>query len=108
MTTIQPTATASIDSIGTHAADLAMRGAVEYLRQHDHLARVSRDDAALDRLIACLRAECRATLTEAMRDARDALSAGMAVAAETTFAASFRLAGIRAARACVESFDVTI
>lgn len=72
-------------------AQIAMRAAAEYLRRHD----LGADPAALT---ATLRAWLKIKLPEAMRDARQALEAGMGKVAEQTFAASMAQAGIEAAK----------
>lgn len=78
--------------IGAEAADVAMRAAVAYLRNHDL-------QADLGALAACLKVHVRAALPEAIADARAAIEAHMpsGIAAQT-FAASMALAGIEAAK----------
>lgn len=46
----------------------------------------------------CLRANLKIRLPEALRDAREAIDAGMGAIADTTFAASVALAGVDAAK----------
>lgn len=73
------------------AAQIAMRAAAEYLRRHN----LEADPAAL---AATLRAWLKIKLPEGLRDARQALEAGMGKVAEQTFAASMAQAGIEAAK----------
>jgi hypothetical protein len=77
--------------IGSAIADIAMRSAVAYLRNHDLVA----DNAALAK---CLKAHIRMVLPQAIKDAKDALECGMRDAANCTLAASISLAGIEAAK----------
>ena len=79
------------DSLVKFAVDAAIRGAVEYLKAHN-LA------ADPDALLSCVRSWCKIKLPEALRDAKDALDAGMSEVAEQTFAATMALAGIEAAK----------
>ena len=73
------------------AVDAAARSAVEYLKAHNL-------KADPDALLSCIRSWCKIKLPEALRDAKDALDAGMSQAAEQTFAATMALAGIEAAK----------
>jgi len=79
------------DRLGGVAAEAAMRSAAEYLLHHDLTAEPSA-------LCACLRSWIKIKLDEALRDAKQALEAHMPGAAEATFLASMRLAGIEAAK----------
>jgi len=72
-----------------------MRTAAEWVRKN--LGVLSEPE--LRRLLELLRVECKAATGEALDDCRAAVTAGMYRAAEVTFMASFRLAGIRAAKA---------
>lgn len=92
----------AVDQIGSQAADIAMRAAADYLRQACRLDEFRSDDAKLDRLIAVLRIKCREALDGGFRDAREAIEAGMDQVANMTFVASFRLAGIAAAKEACE------
>jgi len=73
------------------AVEIAARAAVVYLRQHNL-------DANPKALEATLKSWVKITLLEALRDAKQALEAGMGSAAEATFQASMALAGIEAAK----------
>jgi hypothetical protein len=75
----------------TIACEISMRAAINYLQVHDLTA----DDKALSE---CLRDWCKIKLPQAMADAKEAIECGMTKAAEATFAATMRLAGIEAAK----------
>lgn len=89
--------TTAVDSFGTMAADLIMRGAIESLGSRARTL----SSAQLDALVVAMRAEARTSLDGALADAKAALDCGMRQAAEATFAASMKLAGIRAAKAAL-------
>lgn len=80
----------TIDAIGVHSADIAMKAAADAIR--------ARKIASVDyqAITDALRARTSVALEEAMRDTKEALDAHMDAMAEATWAASFRLAGIRA------------
>lgn len=80
-----------IDDLGQRAADAAMRAAADYLAIH-HLT------ADMDALCACLRSWSKIALPKALRDAREAIDAGMGEVGVQTFLASMALAGIEAAK----------
>ena len=82
---------ATIDSLGTLAANVAMKSAAAYVRTHGLTVDV-------DVLLECLRHSIRERITGALDDARDAFACGMADAAESTFVADMSLAGIEAAK----------
>lgn len=88
---------ASIDALGTKAANLTAYGFRDYVHAHGITVTV----ADLDRAVVLLRTHCKAALFTALDDARDALSTGMDKVAEATFAATMRLAGIKAAKELV-------
>jgi hypothetical protein len=83
-------------ALATTAANIAARAAAEYLRQNNLTV-------DLDRLSACLKTQCKARIMEAIRDAKEALDANMAQAAQMTVAASMALAGIEAAKEAVKA-----
>jgi hypothetical protein len=74
-------------------ADVAIRAAFAYLRNN----RLVADNTAL---AACLKANIRARIDEAMADAKAAFACGMREAAQATFNATIALAGIDAAKEC--------
>lgn len=79
------------DELGTIGAKAAMRAAAAYLLVHEL-------EADVDALIGCLRSWCRIKLPQALRDAKEAIDAGMGRVAEATFCATMAAAGIEAAR----------
>ncbi|MGH8897007.1 MAG: hypothetical protein ACRDZ4_08310 [Egibacteraceae bacterium] len=81
----------SPEQLAQAAAQIAMRGAREYLNRHSLKA----DPAALSET---LRSWVKIKLPEALKDAKDAIEAGMHQIAEQTFAASMFQAGIEAAK----------
>jgi hypothetical protein len=88
----------NLDLLGNQAAQMMMRGAVDFLRAKG----ITADRVDLDALVAELRARSARAVDEAMRDARDALAVpGMERIAEATFATTMRLHGIEAAKAVV-------
>lgn len=80
-----------MDALADAAVMMAARGARQYLDVH----KLTADPAALT---ACLKSWVKIKFPEALRDAKDAISAGMHSVAEQTFAATMRLAGIEAAK----------
>lgn len=78
-------------NLGTVAADVAMKSAVEYMSVHNL-------EADLDALTECIRFWCKSKLPQAIKDASDAYEANMPKIAEATFIATMRLAGIEAAK----------
>jgi hypothetical protein len=82
----------STESLGTFAADVAMRAAAEYVRVNN--LKVLDWDAAT----ACLRQWCKIKLREALADAKAAIDCGMDQVAEATFKATMAQAGIEAAK----------
>lgn len=90
-----PNQTDSIDTFARAAADIAMRAAIEYAREHD-LEVVALQHA--ESLCAAIRRHVQAAVGPALADARLALEAGMGWAAEQTFRASIALAGVEAAK----------
>jgi len=86
-----------MNDLGTIAAQTAMRAAAEWWNRN--VSSVSASDAA-DRLVPAIRRHTKDALTQALADAKEALDAGMGSAAQATFLATMRLAGINAAREC--------
>ena len=87
----QTASDSATDALGTQAANVAMRAAALYIRQHSLTVDI-------DALISALRRHCAATLPVALADAKQAIDCGMSAAAEATFKASFANAGIAAAK----------
>lgn len=84
--------TTSIDSLGTIAAEVAMRAAAEYIRTN-RLTVLDYEAAT-----ACIRSWCKIKLPEALKAAKDALDCRMDAVAEMTFKAIMAEAGIEAAK----------
>lgn len=82
-------------TLGIKAAELAMHGAVNWMRSNGH---AKADKATLDRLVVVLREKTKAALSTALDDARNALACNMGTVAEYTFSASMTLAGIASAK----------
>lgn len=82
---------ATIDGLGTVAANVAMKAAVEYVRVH----RLQYDAEAL---CNCIKSWCKIMLPQALKDAKEAIDCGMTAIAEMTFKATMAKAGIEAAR----------
>lgn len=78
-----------MDALADAAVMMAARGARQYLDVH----KLTADSAALT---ACLKSWVK--FPEALKDAKDAIAAGMHQVAEQTFAATMRMAGIEAAK----------
>lgn len=85
----------ALDSLAAIASNSAMEAAAAYIR-----ARGLKDgiDFKIDTLIEALRRHSKTALDLAMRDAREALACGMQDVAVATFTATFKLAGIEAAK----------
>ncbi len=82
-------------ALADRAVEMAMKSAAEYIRQNSTLPP---DQIHYGSAGEILREEVKAALSEALTDAREALDANMGDVAVHTFAASMRLAGIRAAK----------
>lgn len=82
---------ATTNDLGTVAAQIAMKSAVQYLTVH----KLKADPAAL---AECLKSWCKIQLPAALHDAREAMNCGMSQIAEATFAATMSIAGIEAAK----------
>lgn len=80
-----------MEALADAAVMMAARGARQYLDTH----KLTADPAALT---SCLKSWVKIKFPEALKDAKDAISAGMHAVAEQTFAATMRLAGIEAAK----------
>lgn len=82
------------ESLGTVAAEVAMRSAAAYLQQHNA------DTQAINysRLTEILRRATRAALSQALEDAREAFACRMDTIGVWTFQASFVIAGTTAAK----------
>lgn len=79
-------------TLGTIAADTAMKAAVEYL------IRTGNPYRDYEALAAELRLGVVAAMPGALDDAKEAIEAGMSSMAQATFITSMRLAGIEAAK----------
>jgi hypothetical protein len=80
-----------MESLADAAVMMAARAARQYLDVH----KLSADPGALT---SCLKSWVKIKFPEALKDAKDAIAAGMHAVAEQTFAATMRLAGIEAAK----------
>ena len=87
-------ATATVDRLGAVAADVAMRSAIEFLRDRGF----NFQTADLDRLVAVMKRHAVAALEPALADAKAALDANLGRVAEVTFLATMKLAGAAAGR----------
>lgn len=96
-TTFAPSAT-TIDTLGLHGANMAMRGAAEYIRTHGLGA-----TANLDLVVTEIKRRTPDAIAQAMDDARDAIEVGMKDAAMATFGMTFKLMGIEAARVATQA-----
>lgn len=82
----------NVDSLGTLAANQAMKAAADWFRQNKMV------EIDYQRATDLIREHARRALPQALADAKDAIDARMSSAASATFSASFRLAGINAAK----------
>jgi len=80
-----------IETLGERTFEIATRAAMRYLETHNF-------SADPDALASCLTSWVRAKLPEALRDAKEALDAGLTEYAEPTYNATIVLAGIEAAK----------
>lgn len=87
-----------IDNLGTMAADVAMRGAVDYLRANPVGGKRQYATEEIDRLLVLIRQYAKIAVVAALDDAGKAIEAGMVAVAEQTFRATMALAGIKAAQ----------
>ena len=79
------------ETLGEQTLHIAAQAAMRYLETHN-LA------ASPDALASCLTSWVRAKLPEALRDAREAVEAGMYEYGQITYQATMALAGIEAAK----------
>ena len=82
---------ADIETLGERILRIATQAATRYLETHT----LSADP---DALASCLASWVRAKLPEALRDAKEALDAGLTEYAKLTYNATIVLAGIEAAK----------
>lgn len=82
---------ADIETLGERTFEIATLAAMRYLETHGLTA-------SPDALASCLTSWVRAKLPEALRDAREAVDAGMSEYADLTYKATIVLAGIEAAK----------
>jgi len=87
----------NLEVLATKAAHVMMRGAVQFLRSKG----IASESVDLDALVVELRSRSAPALDVALRDAKDALAAGMDRVAEATFVSTMALAGMEAAKAVV-------
>ena len=80
-----------IETLGERTFEIATQAAMQYLEAHNLMTDP-------DALASCLSSWVRAKLPEALRDAKDALDAGLTEYAELTYNATIVLAGIEAAK----------
>ena len=82
----------SIDNLGTFAANVTLKAAVEYIRANNL--------KVLDYVAAteCIKSYCKTWLPIALKDAKAALDCNMGQVAEATFKATMAQAGIEAAK----------
>ena len=80
-----------IETLGERTIEVATQAAMRYLETHNLTADP-------DALASCLTSWVRAKLPEALRDAKEALDAGLTEYAELTYNATIVLAGIEAAK----------
>ncbi len=89
----------NLEQLGVKCAEIMMRGAAEFIRVRGLRAA----DVDCARICEEIRKRAPAAIAEALRDAGAALELpGMELIAEATFASTFRLAGIDAAKAVIE------
>ena len=80
----------TLESLAKYSSDVAMHAAVDALRAR----KITAPD--YERVTVAIKSRIVDALSEALADAREAIKAGMSKAAEATWIASFRLAGINA------------
>jgi len=80
-----------IETLGERTFEIATQAAMRYLETHELTAEP-------DALASCLSSWVRAKLPEALRDAKEALDAGLTEYAELAYKATIVLAGIEAAK----------
>jgi hypothetical protein len=85
----------SLDSLATFACNAAAYGARDYIQARGLRPDVDFSVAALSE---ALKRHTKAVMDEALADAKEALDCGMSALALTTLNASFKLAGIEAAK----------
>ena len=86
-----------IDSLGTIAAEVAMKAAADYMRVN----RIASTEANITAVVDALRVTCKEAVGPALDDAKAAIDAGMPDVAQATFLASIRLAGIAAVKRAI-------
>jgi len=82
---------ADIETLGERTCEIAAQAAMRYLETHNLTADP-------DALASCLTSRVRAKLPEALRDAEEAIDAGLSDYGELTYKATIALAGIEAAK----------
>ena len=82
---------ADMEALGERTLEISTQAAMRYLETHNLTADP-------DALASCLSSWVRVKLPEALRDAREALDAGLIEYAELTYEATITLAGIEAAK----------
>lgn len=84
----------AIDSFGKWAANTAMYGAVDYIKNNS----IELTDAQYDEVTVALRKHLKAAIPSALKDAKAAMGCGMTNVAQQTTEITFTLAGIAAAK----------
>jgi hypothetical protein len=82
---------ADTETLGEQTLHIAAQAALRYLETHNLTADP-------DALASCLTSWVRAKLPEALRDAKEAVDAGLSEYGELTYKATIALAGIEAAK----------
>jgi len=82
---------AETETLGEQTLHIAAQAAMQYLETHNLTA-------SPDALASCLTSWVRAKIPEALRDAQEAVDAGLIEYAELTYKATIVLAGIEAAK----------
>lgn len=85
---------ATIESLGTMAAEVAMMGFAEFIRGRS----IKLDDAGLDQAIVVLRRIVKEDVFAALDDAKLAFGCNMEAVGVATFRAAMIQSGIKAAR----------
>ena len=85
---------ATIESLGTMAAEIAMKAFADFIRGRS----IKLDDAKIDEAIVVLRRIVKEDVVAALDDAKEAFACRMDAIGVATFKASIMQSGIKAAR----------
>lgn len=85
------------NNLGSIAAHESMKSAVAYFKSVGHVVAESDIDATCE----VIKRHCKEAVGKALEDVRQAMECNMGQVAQATFLASFRLAGINAAKEIV-------